>query len=205
MALCIIQNLQHNFWTWVWPRPRLKNVKKTALFLYEGFPNRWLLITFKIKAGYFGPNLTLGQKTNKIWFDSESIRSSVKTTWNNLILIQMCNFREKFWKIRCYQFGGKGSRKQSSPMQEKLKRSCRIKGIVIAHLADQSLWQDGNFDYLFMHFYALKFCKNLAEKVAQKSATGNFDFLFSSYSGNFVSKSSSSSIWTLILDQWINY
>ena len=82
----------------------------------------------------------------------------------------MCNFREKFWKIRCYQFGGKGSRKQSSPLQEKLKRSCRIKGIVITHLAYQSLWQDGHFDSFLCTFFALqKFCKNLAEKNCAKS------------------------------------
>ena len=80
----------------------------------------------------------------------------------------MCNTREKFWKIRCYQFGGKGSRKQSSPLQEKLKRNCRIKGIVIAHLADQSLWQDGNFDSLFMDFFALKKLQKFSRKNCAK-------------------------------------
>ena len=137
----------------------------------------------------------------------------------------MCNFREKFWKIRCYQFGGKGSRKQSSPLQEKLKRSCRIKGIVITHLAYQSLWQDGHFESFLCTFFALrKFCKNLAEKIAQNRwklkrsccikgiviqhlthqslwQDGNFDFLFSSssssYSWNFVSKSSSNEYWII--------
>ena len=68
---------------------------------------------------------------------------------------------------------------------------------------------------LWFSVYAL-FCIKINAKISQKKlrknlqlATGNFDFLFSSssssYSGNFVSKSSSSSIWTLILDQWINY
>ena len=42
-ALCIIQNSQDNFWTWVWPRPpRLNNVKKNCTFLTGRLP-LWLL------------------------------------------------------------------------------------------------------------------------------------------------------------------
>ena len=37
-ALCIIQNSQHNFWTWVWPPPFWTMLKKTALFSHDGFP-----------------------------------------------------------------------------------------------------------------------------------------------------------------------
>ena len=36
-------NFRHNFWTWVWPPPVWTMLKKTALFLKDGFPKQALL------------------------------------------------------------------------------------------------------------------------------------------------------------------
>ena len=79
----------------------------------------------------------------------------------------------------------KGIKEPIFTFAKKLKRSCRIKGIVIAHLADQSLWQDGIF-FFFMHFFCIakilqkfsgkklrKIVENWKEVAASKALSSN--------------------------------
>ena len=96
-----------------------------------------------------------------------SCRSEFVTRWHSLFF-----FMHFFCIAKILQKFSKNLVEKIAQNRWKLKRSCCIKGIVIQHLTHQSLWQDGNFDFLF-------------------SSSS------SSYSWNFVSKSSSNEFWII--------